>query len=108
MTEQQQDLFAARQARDEALDRVADNSGRYIDKAMRLIQAMDSTPRIGEEIRLEVEAEIGKPHHHNAWGAIIAQCTIKGILVKTGVWRQMTTKASHARHSPEYRVNHGV
>jgi hypothetical protein len=98
-----QDLFAARQARDEALERVTTNAGSYANQAIGEIKLMRGT-YIGEEIRLAVEEKIGKPHHANAWGGIINTAVRQHLLLKTGRWRQMKTKKSHARESREYTV----
>ena len=103
MMKEQPDLFEARAARDEALERVENNSGNYVNRAIIEIKRMRGT-FIGEEIRLAVEYIIGAPHHYNAWGAIINIAVRQHVLLKTGHYRQMKTKRSHARATPEYSV----
>lgn len=93
----------ARKARDQALTKVAKNSGDWFGKAMQAVTDMPTGWRgIGEDLRLEIEARIGKPHHHNAWGSVTNQAVRRGLLIKTGTLSQMKTAKSHARASMIY------
>lgn len=92
---------SARSTRDSALDRVAANSNPYPERALSEIAKLRGE-YTGEEIRLRLESSIGRPHHHNAWGAIINQAVRRGLLRKTGEYRQMSTIKSHARATPVY------
>jgi hypothetical protein len=99
---EQQDLWAARKARDEALSLVDEPP--YSDRALLIIPQMKGRRVTGEDIRLTVERIIGQPHHHNSWGAIINAAVRRGLLIKTGDYTQMKTKKSHARVTPTYIV----
>lgn len=98
------------EARDEALEQVARNSKAYVETALKLIQEGTYMPAYvtGEDVRLAVEAEIGKPHHPNAWGAIINAAVRQRLLFPTGVYRKMRSKRSHARKTPEYYTTAAV
>lgn len=100
----QYDLFAAREARDAAMDRVQGNAGQDWNAAALSSIGSVSGLVTGEDIRLHVEAIIGAPHHHNAWGAVIRQAIKGGIISRTNMYRQMKTKKSHARITPVYQV----
>ncbi len=106
MSEQQQDLFAARKARDNALDTVAENAASYPDRALKCLSDTFAAGAVvtGEDVRIAIEKEIGPPHHHNAWGAIISKAVRSRRLIATGRYVQMRTKKSHARKTPEYCV----
>ena len=99
---EEQDLWAARRARDKALSLVDEPP--YSDRALLIIPRMTGRSVTGEDIRLTIERVIGQPHHHNTWGAIIATAVRRGLLIKTGHYTQMKTKKSHARVTPTYMV----
>ena len=99
---EEQDLWTARRARDEALSLVDEPP--YSDRALLIIPQMTGRSVTGEDVRLTIERVIGQPHHHNSWGAIIATAVRRGLLVKTGHYTQMKTKKSHARVTPTYMV----
>ena len=100
--DEQQDLFAAKHERDKALVQVEKNAESYPDQAMKVVVKMVGI-MTGEDIRLHVERQIGSPHHHNAWGAIINKALRSGLIHKTGRYVSMKTPKSHARATPEYR-----
>lgn len=58
---------------------------------------------IGEDLRLLIVSNVGFPHHHNVFGALIAQAVRRKMLMPTGYVRHMKTSKSHARMSPVYR-----
>jgi hypothetical protein len=107
MNEQNEFLFDARSARDDALKTVSDNAGMsWNEKALLEIRKHDGLTCIAEELRLLVYPEIGDPHHHNAWGAVIMTAVKRGLLVPLDVKpRSMKTLKSHARKSPVYIVS---
>lgn len=92
----------AEAARDKGMSRVAKNSGDWMGKALdavtRLPAGFEGT---GEDIRLKIEPECGKPHHHNATGALIRTAINRGML-RYVEHRQMKTEKSHARSTPVY------
>ena len=99
----QQNLFEARAARDKALETVEINAETWFERALFVIYRMpQGTEATGEDVRLLVVEEIGQPHHHNTFGALISQAARKGYLRKTGEYRQMRAKKSHARETPVY------
>ena len=106
MKTNQQDLFEAKQARDEALKRVENNSGDWLGKALREIGLLPGgREMIGEDIRIAIHEKVGAPHHHNAWGAVIKSAVSRKLLIPTDKYRHMKTKKSHARASRVYLVN---
>jgi hypothetical protein len=104
MDDNQPDLFGAIAERDEALRRVG--SGSWSDFALEELRALQGLMGTAEDFRLMISPIVGKPHHHNAWGALIKKAVSAGVLVPTGQHRQMRTKRSHARQTPVYRVAH--
>lgn len=96
---------AAKEQRDAALNRVASNSGEFVDRALAAIQSLPRGDYIGEEIRNKLIEQGIKPHHPNAWGALINTAQRRGYIKKNGKWRSMQGPKSHARATPEYSVN---
>jgi hypothetical protein len=89
--------------RDQALFQVAENSGSWMDLALQCVDCLVPKEYTGEDIRLIVERIIGKPHHHNAWGAVIRTSLKRNYIVATGEYRAMKIIKSHARKTPVYR-----
>ena len=58
----------------------------------------------GEYIRVSIMDEIGRPKHHNSWGALIKLAKEKGLISSTGSFRHMQTRKSHGRFTPEYKL----
>lgn len=101
----QQDLFGAKLARDEALKQVNDNAGDWMSKAVTAVTLLKSGELMtGEDIRVQIVEIVGEPHHHNAWGAMIKNAISQKLIVPTGKWRPMKLPQSHARVSPIYRI----
>lgn len=101
------DLFThAEQARDAAMDRVLSRTSLdWKERALGEVANLPSGERLtGEQIRHHIEAVVGSPHHHNAWGAIIAVAVKRGQIKPTGEWTKMRDVQSHARKTPVYRV----
>ncbi len=92
----------AQEARDEGIARVSSPNAKWMGDALDAISAIQGGLLTGEDIRLKVGAYVGQPTHHNAWGALIRTATARGLLAKTGMFRQMRVKQSHARITPVY------
>lgn len=102
---EQQDMFGAKLARDEALKRINDNSGDWMTRAVVSVSLIETgTLMTGEDIRVRIVSIVGEPHHHNAWGAMIKNAITQKLILPTGKWRCMKLPQSHARSSPIYRV----
>ena len=91
-------------ARDRALARVSGHSGEWMPRAMIALEWLPAGQLTGEDIRLRLIHQVGAPHHHNAWGALIRHGIKGGLLVATGEYRKMITLKSHARKTPVYRI----
>lgn len=55
---------------------------------------------IGEDIRKLVTESVGRPHHPNAWGALVNAAIRRKHLARCGEMRAMTAVKSHGRLSP--------
>jgi hypothetical protein len=101
----QPDLFAARENRDKAIASVSNNAGNeWMVKALDVISSLKGEAT-GESIRILVEPRIGKPHHHNAWGAVVRTAIKRGFITFANRYEQMKTSKSHARRTPVYYCN---
>lgn len=99
------DYAAAQIDKQVALEQVMQHATPWPDLAMmelrRLPLGMIGT---AEYFRFALlERGVASPHHHNAWGGLIAHAVRAGVLVPTGEWRAMGGPKSHARKSPVYR-----
>jgi hypothetical protein len=95
-----------RAMRDLATGIVLENSGeefqrKAVDCILRVWAGREGT---GEDFRLACEREDIRPHHANAWGALILSLKRQGHLAETGEWRSMRDSKSHARMTRVYRV----
>ncbi len=106
MTEQA-DLFGAKAARDIALEQVSQNSTDWQRQCLLRIREYPGDRATGEQLRLWLSREVGHPHHHNAWGALIKKAISWRLLSKTGQRENMQTRKSHARATDVYWVRHG-
>lgn len=102
------DLFAAREARDEALALVAGNSDGFISAGLELISRLPRGDATGEDIRFALEAKGLIPHHHNAWGALTLAAVKRGLLRRTDRFVNMRGPKSHARMTRVYIINGAV
>lgn len=97
-------------AKEKALAQVARNAENWFNKAriearrILKVQSQRGGNFTGEEIRHFIEEEVGRPHHHNAWGALISALIKDGVIRPTGLYAAMEDKKSHARRTPEYWV----
>lgn len=99
------DLFAGLAAKEEALDRVAENSGGWWDEAMTSLRKVPlGTEGTAEKFgRLMREGGLGPPHHPNVWGAFTNRALKAGLLEDLDTRRPMEKPSSHARRTPVYR-----
>ena len=102
----QMDLLEARQARDEGMAKVTEPS--WVDGAlarMRWMRLLHKDGFTGEDVRVYLSiVQYTEAPHPNAWGALINTAVRRGLIEKTGEYRQMKVKSSHARATPVYRV----
>jgi len=101
-------LDAGRELRDEGIASVSENSMSWHDKAFveaLFLRYLDAFPFgfISEDIRQPISDKVGNPHHPNAWGALTMHLEKAGYIRKTGEYRQMRLKSSHARSTPVYK-----
>jgi hypothetical protein len=91
-------------ARDAAIERVLENAGESF--SVRVLQIVSQIPLgtlcTGESIRRRCIQQGVLPHHHNAWGGVMAGLSRSPLLEQTGQWVQMQEVRSHARRTPEY------
>lgn len=97
-------METAQTLRDEALARVIRHAGEKFSSQVQFVtewqpQGVGFT---GEDIRLTCENIGIKPHHHNAWGAVIRGLVTRGIIEHTGEHIAMRALKSHARMTPLY------
>lgn len=112
MKQDHPDLFAAaagavqesRAARDDGIGRVTHNVGEaWMAGALRHLLAIPYADFTGEDVRKHLLAKgYAKPHHANAWGAVMMTAVKRGLIEKTGEYRPMKDKRSHARATPVY------
>jgi hypothetical protein len=100
---EQQDLFAALEAREAALARVGENSGGFMALGLAAIAEL-SGEYTGEDIRFALKQRGIEPHHHNAWGALTMAAIRRGLLVPTGHYTKMCDPKSNARKTQTYRT----
>lgn len=104
------DLFGdagpARSARDKGLQSAARNIGQtWMGGAIQRLLSIPYQDFTGEDVRnYLLSRDYPKPHHHNVWGAVMMEAAKRGLIVKTGEWRQMKNRKSHARATPVYRL----
>jgi hypothetical protein len=105
----QLDLFGddgaeGRKRRDEALVNVAANAETFMSKALKELVRFERGTYTGEDIRRQLELWGIRPHHHNAWGALVATAVRSRILWPTGRLAAMTDPRSHARKTLVYQI----
>jgi len=92
----------AEAARDKALEKVA--KAKFREEVLAMIEGLPPGSVVtGEDIRLTGTALEIKPHHPNAWGAVVMHAIRKGMLEATGEMRKPKTVKSHARKIQVYR-----
>jgi hypothetical protein len=90
-------------ARDAAIDAVAEKAGDEFRRNVVAVVKSMSGEFIAEDIRLECERQGIKPHDSHAWGSVSLWLIRHGHIERTGAYRQMQAKGSHARESRVYR-----
>ena len=99
MTEQA-DLFKTA-----GIELVTSHNLSWMDRALEIIAGLGAGRLVtGEDMRHAVQDAIGRPGHHNAYGALISHAVRRNLLLKTGEWTKMRDPQSHARMTPVYRV----
>ncbi len=101
-------MSEAEQARDAGIEQVLANNKNWKERVFDYALTLKGWSGTGEDLRLLITQVVGTPFHHNAWGGAIAGLVKKGILHKTGEYRKMVTKASHARATPVYSTESAV
>jgi len=101
-------LGGSRSARDEAMSRVLDNSGKWKDRAQGLVSALCAHGRpedrfLGEDLRRVMSSVIGEPHHPNAWGAMCGAAVKHEVIIRTGEIQPSTKISTHASMAMTYR-----
>ena len=95
-----------RALRDQALERVRLHSGSWIEKALLAMSVLQGE-YTGEDVRAFLDPVVGRPHHSNAYGALIAGAIRRGILTPTGRYKAMKRPSSHYRKNPVYLAHGG-
>ena len=95
--------FDAKRDRDEALDRVSEPNPHWMRDCLAKIAAAPFGEFTGETLRTWLEKEVGHPHHHNAWGALINTAVRQKTIIFVGRYEHMKGPKSHARKTPVYR-----
>lgn len=106
------DLVASKAARDDALAKVSDHAGEWMDTAYAaLLTIRIGTELTGEDVRRRL-SEMGcpLPHHHNAWGALIRSAIRRRVLRDTGRLVHMRSVRSHGRRTALYvrQIDHSL
>ena len=101
------DLEESRKARDKGLKEVEDNSEKWLDRARaEVYRSLPPWPLLTAlDLRLYLEEieHVGRPHHPNAWGALVRTLVGEGFLIPEHRTEQSVRVASHARALPVYR-----
>lgn len=103
---EQMELFAARNARDEGMERVLTKAGDDWSAQARkafLRVIPNKWEGMGEDIRLAVIKEgVPEPHSPNVWGPYINGLRKSGLIVPIG-YKQPRCEKSHASEKKLYR-----
>ena len=103
-------LALALELKREKTRQVLENAGYDWQMLVRLVvRTMRGEHVTGEDIRVRCEDLNIRPHHHNAWGAMISQLASpkdgsRPYLIETGKLVNMRTAKSHARKTMVYLV----
>lgn len=96
------DGATSRAFRDYALADVAEHADTFMADGLALLTGLAAGEYTGEDVRRHLVSAGLRPHHHNAWGALVLHAVKAGILVHTNTTRQMRDARSHARRTPVY------
>lgn len=106
------DYIMSAKARDEGMQRVADNNTEWIALALFELDQLSRGKHewsnldygfIGEDLREMLAPKIGKPSTPHCYGALVRMALKRGLLEETGTLRPMKNIGSHARRSMVYR-----
>lgn len=101
----QPDLFeTSTEARDRGIALVTEHSEPWQVRAMQWLRLYPHAEATGEQIANWVSQYVGEPHHPNAYGALVMVALRRGYIRKTGEWRKMEKRSSHARQTPVYEI----
>jgi hypothetical protein len=104
------DLFGdhhtdAKTLRDRALQRVTENGGDWQERAIIALALIPGFIGTAEDIRIRLLMKgLARPHHHNAWGAMVMEAIRRNRIQFTGKRRHMKTSKSHGRETDVYLV----
>lgn len=98
------DETMAVEQRDKALEEVVAGQEKWVEKILSFVRGLRSGwCGSGEDIRKMWWDRMGEqPRHHNAWGAAIRLCIVRGLLRRTGRRIKLTSLKGHARLTDEY------
>lgn len=82
--------------RDQGIKQVEENAGVWKDLAFDIVCSLPAGEWDGGQINMEVERRIGKPHHPNAYGALIMRARNAKVLYETGRYRRSGKASCHA------------
>jgi len=103
------DPGGSRAARDEAMARVLENSGKWADWAQDLLGRLCAHGKpedrfLGEDLRRVMSSVIGEPPNSpNAWSAMCGAAVKHEVIIAVGEHRPMTKISSHGRETKIYR-----
>jgi hypothetical protein len=100
------EMDAGKKARDEGIQRVAENSGEWRERAAEMIEAMaERLPDFtADEVREEADRiKLGDPHHANVWGAVMMAAARRGLIEKTMTVRPSARPEAHGHCNPVWR-----
>jgi hypothetical protein len=102
--DRQFDLLSALKGRDAALDQVAENAGdEFMDGGIEAIAHLPIGVEVmGEDMRRSVVQAGYKPHHPNAWGALVNRAIKLGLITPTGRFRAPRSVKSHGCRKAVY------
>jgi hypothetical protein len=91
--------------RDEALRRVTEHGGNWQRRALMALHLIPGFEGTAEDIRIRLRMKgLEKPHHHNAWGAMIMEAIKQRRIIENGKRKHMKTLPSHGRETDVYVV----
>lgn len=102
-----EDWLSGEVERDAALGQVAEHAEEqtgFMSLSLGIISALPEGRYTGESIRTLVTEAGQRPHHPNAWGALVATAARRKLIIDTGSMTKMRKKSSHARRTPVYFV----
>jgi hypothetical protein len=98
------DAAAARAGRDAGIGLVTAHNAAWMERALGATQQLAGSQRCmtGEELRVWLLPQVGRPKHHNAWGAMVRILKLRNLVLRVD-HRPMRTPKSHARDTPVWQ-----